>query len=343
MTKERRSEREVYYDGDRVVEPLQPGHNKPPRAGHRPPPAPQHRSLFWPILLIGAGILLLLSNLGMLPAPAWHRLWQLWPLALVALGVDVLFGQRSALGAFIGTVLILIIVGLVVLLVFFSQYAPEFLTLPTPTIHSDFVTHSLRGVEEAEVTIDWTLFPGTLSALADSDNLIEADVDYLGELTFDARTEDGEAVVKLDTRSDNMNLTTWEERKWTVKLSPDVLLDLTLDASMAQYDFDLRDLQLSHLYLDASTGAIELWLPDSSDFTAKIEASTGKLTITVPKNVGARIELESSTGAFNPDNRFYLVEGNADGDSTWETEDYGDADYNIVLLIDQSTGVITVR
>jgi len=42
---------------------------------------PQGRppSLFWPLVLIGAGVALLLSNLGYLPWQWWNVLWRLWP------------------------------------------------------------------------------------------------------------------------------------------------------------------------------------------------------------------------------------------------------------------------
>ncbi|RIK28496.1 MAG: cell wall-active antibiotics response protein, partial [Chloroflexi bacterium] len=58
-------------------------------------------SLFGPILLIGLGILLLLSNLGVLTVNVWQMLFRFWPVILIAVGLDILFGRRSGIGAII--------------------------------------------------------------------------------------------------------------------------------------------------------------------------------------------------------------------------------------------------
>lgn len=53
-----------------------------------------HRSLFWPIVLIGVGIALLLSNLGLL-AITQATVAKLWPVGLIALGLRALTEHRS--------------------------------------------------------------------------------------------------------------------------------------------------------------------------------------------------------------------------------------------------------
>jgi hypothetical protein len=46
-------------------------------------------SIFWPILLIAVGMIVLLDNLGLLPFDPW-QLVRLWPLVLVVIGLDIL-------------------------------------------------------------------------------------------------------------------------------------------------------------------------------------------------------------------------------------------------------------
>lgn len=46
-------------------------------------------SLIGPILLIGAGLLFLLSNFGVIDANIWRSLLNLWPLLLIAAGLDI--------------------------------------------------------------------------------------------------------------------------------------------------------------------------------------------------------------------------------------------------------------
>ena len=43
--------------------------------------------LFWPIILIGVGSILLLSNLGVITGNPWTIILQLWPVLLIAGGL----------------------------------------------------------------------------------------------------------------------------------------------------------------------------------------------------------------------------------------------------------------
>ena len=87
---------------------------RPGRLRHRSP------SFFWPLVLIGAGVLLLLSNLGFVSWESWNLVWRLWPLLLIGLGIELLVGRRSTLGAIVSGVLILCLIGGAIALVFFA-------------------------------------------------------------------------------------------------------------------------------------------------------------------------------------------------------------------------------
>ena len=58
-------------------------------------PTRDRPGLFWPLVIIGAGALLLLDNLGWLPAGWWAALRQLWPVLIILLGLDMLLGRRT--------------------------------------------------------------------------------------------------------------------------------------------------------------------------------------------------------------------------------------------------------
>ncbi len=98
---------------------------EPPEASYRPR-RPERRppSFFWPLIFIGAGVILLLANLGYLPWQSWNMLWRLWPLLLVALGIDLLIGRRSMLGAVLSALLILLLIAGVAVIALFAQNIP---------------------------------------------------------------------------------------------------------------------------------------------------------------------------------------------------------------------------
>src|SRR3990170_3880770 len=63
--------------------------------------------LVGPILLIGLGLVFLLTNLGMLSTSIWGVLLRIWPVILIAIGIDLLIGRRSLWGRLLALVLIL--------------------------------------------------------------------------------------------------------------------------------------------------------------------------------------------------------------------------------------------
>ena len=323
----------------------EPAEQEPIEDAHRPRRRPP--SFFWPLVLVGTGVMLLLSNLGYLPWQSWNVLWRLWPLLLVALGIDVLIGRRSMFGAIVSGVLILLLIGGAVALVLFAQNIPVLVELTQPVeFQIEHIEYPLADVERASIYIDWTSAPGYLSALRDSANLIEGDVAYRGDLTFDVDVRGSQADVKLDSHFSGpwfgpIGFGDRAQERWDVKLSPNVSLDLNLDAGSGRCDFDLTGLQISDLFLDGGSGSIDLALP-SGTFEARIDGSSGRIAITLSEGVGVRVELDSGSGAFRPDERFRLVEGRRDRDGVWETENFDTAEHTIVLEIDQGSGSISI-
>jgi hypothetical protein len=313
------------------------------RPRRRPP------SLFWPLVLVGAGVILLLSNLGYLPWQSWNILWRLWPLLLVALGVDLLIGRRSMVGAIVSGLLILLLIGSVVAIVFFAQNIPALIEMTEPLEwRTEHIEHPLGGVERASVTMDWTSAPGYLSTLRDSPNLIEGDVAYRGQLIFEVDLHGDRADVNLDSRLSGpwfgpFDFGSRADERWDVGLSPKVPLDLTLDASSGPCDFDLTGLQVSDLFLDSGSGPIDLALPSGTTFDARIEGGSGPITIILPESVGARVVLDSGSGPFGPDERFRLVTGERGHDGVWETDNFRTAEHTILIDIDQGSGPISIR
>jgi hypothetical protein len=84
-------------------------------------------NLFFPIVLVGAGVILLMANLGMLTRDPFFFALQFWPVFLIAGGIQLLFGRTRTLGTVVSVLLGLAVVG----------SAIYFLTLPgeavTPT------------------------------------------------------------------------------------------------------------------------------------------------------------------------------------------------------------------
>ncbi len=325
-----------------------------PTAAHPVPGAIQYtrarrarHSFFWPIALIAFGALLLLSNLGLIPATGWAVLWRFWPIAVIALGIDVLIGRRSVAGAVAGGVLVLVLVGVAIGIALFAEQMPFLVDLARPaTLQFDHVEYPATGLESAVVTIDWTSAPGYLSALEDSGNVIEADIAYRGKLAFDAHSSGSEATITLDTYLQGVSYGNFTfddgQDRWDVGLSPDVTLDLRLDASSGSGHYDLTGLAIDRLQLDAGSGAVDLTLPARMSFAGDVDGGSGALRLHVPSDVGVRLTLDHGSGSFRPGDTLTLISGKVDGDGVWETPGFDAATHQIELAVDQGSGSLSV-
>ena len=59
---------------------------------------PYRRSIFFPLLLVFAGILFLLNNFGVLQGDLWEAVRIYWPVILIVLGLDSLFRKEGLIG-----------------------------------------------------------------------------------------------------------------------------------------------------------------------------------------------------------------------------------------------------
>jgi hypothetical protein len=300
-------------------------------------------------MLISLGVLLLLSNLGIVSWSTWNLLWRFWPLVLVAVGIDVLFGQRSALGAIISAFLILALFAVAAGVIFFADQFPVLSSFSQQESawQTSQIEYGLEDFESANIFIDWTSPPGSLYALSDDEMLIEGEITYQGDLIFDVDSRGSVADVNLDTRL----VSTWgnppfqgsRDAEWDIGLTPEIPIDLKLDTGSGSCDFDLSELILEELFLDSGSGSIDLSLPEDQSFFFTLDSGSGSVRIDIPENTGVRVRLDSGSGSFNPGDGFQLVSGERRGDGIWESEDFDDAEYMIEMDIDQGSGSISFR
>src|SRR5437016_3305030 len=75
-----------------------------------------HKHGFFAVIFITLGVLLLLSNFGILPANIWSDLWKLWPILLITWGMQMIIGKSQAANIVITIIWLLIATIIVILL-----------------------------------------------------------------------------------------------------------------------------------------------------------------------------------------------------------------------------------
>jgi hypothetical protein len=262
-----------------------------------------------PILLIGAGALFLLNNLGIVDWGIWNDLWRLWPLILIAIGLDLLIGRRNPL------------ISLVIILVVLGAGAAVLATTGgfrgAGPVESAGLSVPLNGAQSAEIDIDFGF--GTLNV----DGSGEAGQLAVGTLEFwqnrgtprqDVDRSDNSVRLHLAQRptsgfpwiGDNGPGT-----DWTIHLSPNVPMKIKADLGAGNSELDLTRLNVTDLDINSGAGNTTVRFPDKvGDLSANIDTGVGNMVLKIPDGVEARIKIDSGLGNVDVDSRFTKQDDN---------------------------------
>jgi len=293
-------------------------------------------SFFWPLALVGAGIILLLQNLNLLPVGTVAALVQLWPVFLILLGLDMLIGRRSAWGA--ALMLLISIVVIAGALIWAALRATNY----TPSGPQPIVQYPYEA-ETAKVIVDFQVGDLVISALGDSLNLMEGEVqngpgetlkqDYavaanVGQLTL---TQQHSAVL-VPFLSGQAAPT-----QWTVRLSPKFPLTLDVDTGVGSARLDLSELALSNLTLDTGVGQTTVIFPGSGVMHADLNTGVGEVTLSLPEGLPARITVKSGLTSLNIPARF------AQSGEVYTTANFSTTGDYLEVLLNAGVGSVTIQ
>jgi hypothetical protein len=327
----------------------------------------QYRSVFWPILLIGVGLLWLMNNLNLLPGWSWSTLWQLWPIFLIAIGLDLLIARRSAI---IGAIVALATIGLVIVIILAGT---TFGLSSDPEVITEQFSEELGNANSARIDLEFSVGPTYIEALNRSDDLIEAEITHLGEVEFSS-SGTSRKTIQLETIERSIQvgrLDLFDDRKlsWEIGITPEIPVELNIHGGVGESDLDLSELNLTSLDLDVGVGQIKIFLPGTSDgYDAKITGSVGEtyieiedeadirldvdggvgeVTIKVPTDAAVRLDASIGVGRVRVPSSFKQVSGGDDDfigeNGVWETPGFNTAERRIIINFNGGVGGLIVR
>jgi hypothetical protein len=172
--------------------------------------------------------------------------------------------------------------------------------------HGHF-SEPLGAATSARVRVDFSVGESTVTALNTSDNLIEADLTYVGEVELQA-TGEQEKVVHL---SQSAGAAEWlrsafgwigsgQRLRWDIALTPNIPLNLDLHGGAGRSMLDLTALQLTGLNVGAGAGEFVVKLPGGR-YGARYAGGVGRSSITVPADADVDLNVSSGAGEVNLD------------------------------------------
>ncbi len=305
-----------------------------------------YSSLFWPVILIGVGVIWLLGNLGVIGQANIAVLFRLWPLLLILIGLDILFGRRSkAIGALLG-------LGALALAIVLMLVGPGLGLVPDMEVKERTFTETLNGAESAEVILNLSV--GTNRIETASDDLIRAELTYIGEVTLTASGESRKRVV-LDQEGDiasglTFNPFGWfgianQGLRWEVWLHDNTPMSLELNGGVGDTNANLERVRLENLTANTGVGEFDITLPGGT-YDVKVNSGVGTVILDVPESSGVELIIHGGIGGVNVPGHFDKV---TDGDNflgdegTWRSENYESAETRIRIEINKGIGDLTIR
>jgi hypothetical protein len=229
-------------------------------------------SIFWGIILVLAGGLFLLNNLGFLKVDVWNLLW---PFFLIALGIAFLWGT-----------------------IFRTSSRGEHVTIP------------LEGAGRARLKVRHGA--GRLSIQSGTQAGDLAEGYFGGGLDYRTRRSGDDLDVEMSVPPQffpfawgpGFNL------DWNFQLTQDIPINLNVEGGANDANIDLSNLQVEDLTLKSGASSTQITMPANAGMThTRIETGAASVKVRVPDGVAARIRAQGGLASIQIDTARFPQQG----------------------------------
>ena len=303
---------------------------------------PKH--VFWGLLLVTLGTLILISNFALINLDLSH-LWKLWPLVLILWGISFIINKDFIKILFAGVTAIILAL---------SIYGAGQSLLNICDKDIDFVFADGENYQYADTTKYVESFEKniknanlTIDAGAGSFNIIEPTSDLISVIALGLKDN------YIFTRNDSENGTSIEvkmkktkvrlhkgsfKNKIEMSLNPEPIWNMNFDIGAAAIDFDLSPYKISTMKLDMGAASLELKLGDKIPQTMlDIDAGASSIKILVPDSSGCEIKADVSVSSKDFRGFKKISSG------LYRTENFETAKNKIYIRLDAGVSSIEVK
>jgi hypothetical protein len=230
-------------------------------------------SVFWGIVLVLFGVLLLLDNLGIFGN---INLWSLiGPLFLIALGARLLFRQS-----------------------FSSQGETTQISIP------------LEGAERARLKLNHGAGRLHVASGAAAGMLLEGDFSRGTTQRVERRGKEVDVRLSSDITFIPFIWGPGDAINWSLRLNREIPVALDLEIGANEARLDLSDMLVSEVHLKSGANSTDLRLPSNSGFTrVRISSGAASVDVHIPQGVAAQIRSRSGLSSINVDTRRFPQAG----------------------------------
>jgi hypothetical protein len=294
---------------------------------------PRYRSFFWPSVLILAGVVALLVNIGGLPFERLILLVNLWPLVLIVIGLEIivrrgLHGTSADVAA--ALVVILAVAG-----------AAAYVAInPSPTATSKMDVSAPVG-ELHQASLDVNVGSATIDVFGGSDLgslLYRAHIEYPGprpDITFDRST----GMLRI-SQNENFPFGIANGRfRLSVQLNEAVSWSVTENTGASKDTINLPHVKVSAVTVNTGASSEEMTLGPPTGIVP-VEVNGGALTVHVHRPSGTEASVHVSGGADSLDADGHSQRGI--GDLTYESNGFSSGSDGYRISVNGGACTVTV-
>jgi hypothetical protein len=250
----------------------------------------RYRSFFWPAVLILAGVVALLVNIGALPVDRLILLVNLWPLILIVIGLEIIV-RRGFHGTSADVAAALVVILAVAGAAAYVAINPS----PTATNKMD-VSAPVGDLHHASLEVDVGSATIDISGGSDLGSLLyRAHVEYPGpkpDITFDRST----GVLKI-SQNTNFPFGFGNGRfGLSIQLNQSVSWTVDENTGASKDTINLPHLMVSGITVNTGASSEDMTLGPPTGIV-RIEVNGGALTVHVHRPSGTEASVEVSGGA----------------------------------------------
>ena len=269
-----------------------------------PPPPPagrpyRRRGMFWPLVLIGVGLIALLANYGIVNRVSFVSILALWPVLLILLGIDIAFARRWPVPTLAAEV---VIIGAALLL---AATQPSALTFTSFTFNT--------GKDCPSPAASVSVPRGSLQSLRLAINGGAARYRVTGGAAAALEaTSDGTDVCLQDQSSATRGDVTLSQAgahfggavTVNVRVPTDLPLSLTVNGGAGEFLVDLHDVKVTDVRMSVGASTTTIVLPQpTGDVAVRMEGGASNVNVEILAGVEARVTVSGglvSSSSLNP-------------------------------------------
>ena len=264
----------------------------------------KRRGLFWGIVLVLLGVLLLLQNLGLLPPQI--SVWGIFfAIIMIAVGIRMLTGGRGSRSK--------------------QEYETRQLSIP------------IESLSQAEIILRHGAGKMQIQANQSAETLLEGN--FEGGVDFQQTGEK----FSLEVPSDSSVFSFWPFEHegtfdWKIGLCPSIPLTLWIYSGASDNIIDLSGLNVPRVRVQVGASSTQVILPRPvGECNATFRSGAASFQVKVPEGVAARIKLQSALTGVSVNTARFPPSG-----SGYESSDYASAADRVNISFETGVGSVDI-